>query len=137
MRLSLLLPLVLLACGGDVGIVVPKEGATETDSGADGGEDGGAEPVDLDGDGHVAEDDCDDTNSDIFPGAPEVADDGIDQDCDGVDARTIYGHRDDTDNTALVENCLIGNIIALDAPLHVTHAGLTVREAFGEVRLGI
>lgn len=31
--------------------------------------------------------DCDDTQADRFPGAPEVADDGVDQDCDGSDAR--------------------------------------------------
>ncbi len=30
-------------------------------------------------------DDCDDTDASIYPGAPEVCDDGIDQDCDGVD----------------------------------------------------
>ena len=29
--------------------------------------------------------DCDDTDPDAFPGAEEVADDGIDQDCDGSD----------------------------------------------------
>ncbi len=30
--------------------------------------------------------DCDDTRADRYPGAPEVQGDGIDQDCDGVDA---------------------------------------------------
>lgn len=30
--------------------------------------------------------DCDDSDSDAFPGAPEVSDDGVDQNCDGVDA---------------------------------------------------
>ncbi len=32
--------------------------------------------------------DCDDANDTVFPGAPEIADDGVDQDCDGFDAVT-------------------------------------------------
>ena len=28
--------------------------------------------------------DCDDTDGTIYPGAPEIADDGIDQDCNGA-----------------------------------------------------
>ncbi|MCB9295772.1 MAG: BspA family leucine-rich repeat surface protein [Lewinellaceae bacterium] len=46
--------------------------------------------IDADGDGFTAPgscsgsgDDCDDTNSSIFPGAPEICD-GVDNDCDGT-----------------------------------------------------
>jgi len=42
-------------------------------------------PVDDDGDGYYAGDDCDDTDASIYPGAPEICDDGIDQDCEGSD----------------------------------------------------
>jgi hypothetical protein len=40
--------------------------------------------VDKDGDGVAADLDCDDADASIYPGASEVWDDGIDQDCDGV-----------------------------------------------------
>ncbi len=40
---------------------------------------------DRDGDGWTAGEDCDDGRDDIYPGAPEVLYDGVDQDCDGGD----------------------------------------------------
>ena len=51
-------------------------------------------PCDADGDGvwsaaclsePSAAADCDDARADVFPGAPEVQGDGVDQDCDGAD----------------------------------------------------
>lgn len=35
--------------------------------------------------------DCDDANSSIYPGAVEIADDNIDQDCDGMDLLDVTG----------------------------------------------
>ena len=58
----------------------------------------GMNDFDQDGDGYVHEDysgmaggsapntgDCDDNNPTVYPGATEILNDGIDQDCDGVD----------------------------------------------------
>ena len=42
--------------------------------------------IDLDEDRYAAALDCDDTDPSVFPGAIEVCEDGIDQDCDGVDS---------------------------------------------------
>ena len=42
-----------------------------------------AELTDGDGDGYAMEDECDDENGGVYPGAPEVCD-GVDEDCDGA-----------------------------------------------------
>ena len=41
------------------------------------------EPIDLDGDGFYSEDDCDDLDGGVRPGASELCD-GLDNDCDGT-----------------------------------------------------
>ena len=48
-------------------------------------------PLDSDGDGFDSEQDCDDTNAGIFPGARDQPYDGVDQDCDGVDPVDLDG----------------------------------------------
>jgi bacillopeptidase F len=41
--------------------------------------------LDNDGDGVTADLDCDDGDASVYPGAPEVKHDGVDQDCNGYD----------------------------------------------------
>jgi hypothetical protein len=40
--------------------------------------------------------DCDDTTAGVYPGAEEVLDDGVDQDCDGTDAKADAVASEDT-----------------------------------------
>lgn len=74
----------------------PVTGGTPIDTGTD-----PALDLDVDGDGWTPrEGDCDDTNADASPGKPEVCDDHVDNDCNGlydegcdrsVDMATIRG----------------------------------------------
>ncbi|MFZ5563026.1 MAG: MopE-related protein [Thermodesulfobacteriota bacterium] len=43
----------------------------------------GVPETDADGDGYYACEDCDDTNAGVYPGAEEICDDGMDNNCDG------------------------------------------------------
>jgi len=44
--------------------------------------------VDMDGDGYLSQFECDDTNPNINPSAEEIPNNGIDEDCDGLDLMT-------------------------------------------------
>ena len=88
---TLLLPfLALVACGD-------KDGGSDGSGGDEGAGDTGntgdedTGPVDADGDGHAVDDDCDDTDASVHPGADERCN-GIDDDCDGtVDEDPVDG----------------------------------------------
>jgi hypothetical protein len=91
--MSLLMIPLVVGCGGG-GDEKPAEAPwLNTDCGDN----------DADCDSATTADDCDDTDPSIYPGAPEVIDDGVDQDCNGHDAITCTGDYE----SAYAEHCAI------------------------------
>jgi hypothetical protein len=82
---------LLTACGKDAQVDTgpSAEDTAPAESGVDGGADSAQDsfvgPQDMDGDGYTEEEDCDDGDASVYPGATELPYDNIDQDCDGSD----------------------------------------------------
>jgi hypothetical protein len=105
--------------------------------------------VDSDGDGTVPPADCDEGDARRFPGAFDVADDGIDQDCNGLDAENFDRDRDgfqrpnDCDDTEpairpgvpdLPQNGVDENCDGVDAAWETLPSSITWRHKFAGAR---
>jgi len=89
-------------CNDDDALAYPgaDERANDADDDCDGTPDEGTANADDDGDGWAEVDgDCDDDDPDRSPGHEEIAYDGIDNDCDGFDARDLDGDHHDAEVT--------------------------------------
>ena len=85
--------------------------AAASDAGSPGLENELCSHVDHDGDGFIRDEgDCDDTNSRVYPGAPEI-DAGVDNDCDG-EVETMPVAVADYDASSSLESC---DTLTLDA----------------------
>jgi hypothetical protein len=79
-------------CDGDDGACDVDDTGTDAHTGDDDGHDRpdtDTDVVDRDGDGYGIGRDCDDAAADVHPGAVDVWNDGIDQDCSGTNARFV------------------------------------------------
>jgi len=94
---------------------------------------------DQDNDGYAIPDDCDDADPTVHPGATDACGDGIDQDCDGVDAECAPAIRQISPDTLTINNGGSGTIyVELVNPAPVggvtitctaSHACLTISPA--------
>lgn len=100
------------------------------------GPDGGSVDVDVDRDGvSLGDGDCNDFNDAIFPGAPELALDGVDSDCDGGDspAMTLVWSStpdaDQVDALALLDMDHDGTISLAEFNEHCGHSAKLVGQS--------
>ncbi|MFK7929722.1 MAG: MopE-related protein [Myxococcota bacterium] len=88
----------------------------------------------------LTNDDCDDTSDTVYPGADEIPDDTIDQDCDGEDAQSTIrvGQVDPLpEDSAHSPNYLLGNPIEVPSMMTLRSLGVEGRAAGPQVRMAL
>ncbi len=117
------------ADGADGGTDGADGGTDGADGGSDGGDggDGGGGPVDEDNDGFTSEEDCDDSDPEVFPGAEE-GDDGKDNDCDGYEDEVVYCDGTFADLQEAVDEAEDGSAVEICPGTYRERVDLTGRE---------
>ena len=95
--------------------------------------DGSSGYSNADGDAYAACEECDDSDDSVYPGAAEIAGDGIDGDCDGVDTCYVDDDGDGYRTTATVTGttvaCNAAGEATVDAGTDCDDADATVNPA--------
>ena len=81
-------------------------------------------------------DDCDDAAPDVHPGTAEVADDGIDQDCDGADTITCYVDADGDGYGGLAATTVLAPDGSCDAVDHESASADDCNDSNGSIHPG-
>ena len=71
--------------------------------------------LDLDNDGYTSDVDCDDDNPDIYPGATEIPNNGIDEDCDDADLIIDAVFRLGNNIVRVFPNPVTGNVLNIES----------------------
>ena len=89
--------------------------------------------VDVDNDGFCANTDCDDNNPTIYPGAPEIPNNGIDENCDSVDL--VLSIHEFSNSTINIYPNPVKELFFIENPENIAIKRITIYDVLGKVVL--